>query len=139
MEDAAKGEPAAGRDFFDYPGPLFSALISPSSVVVKVNAEKGFRCVARDKSRRAVEEGLRRRWRISDGEGRLSAESGEIVTFHRSREPGLSKLEAEVSQGEIVLRAEALITISQTLVERDPGRGQERQGSAGLYLPASAR
>ncbi|HTU03834.1 MAG TPA: ATP-binding protein, partial [Candidatus Sulfotelmatobacter sp.] len=42
--------PEAEREFFNYPGPLFGAVIVPSSVVMKVNSERGFRCIPRDKS-----------------------------------------------------------------------------------------
>lgn len=50
--------PGEEREFFNYPGPLFSAVVSPASVVVKVGAERGFRCLSRDKSRRPIEEGI---------------------------------------------------------------------------------
>jgi hypothetical protein len=115
------------REFFDYPGPLFSAMISPASVVIKVNAEKGFRCVARDKQRRAIEEGVQSHWRIMEGAGRLSSENGEIITFTAPAEPGLCILEVEASQGEIVLRNEAMITVSETLLGRDTAAG-DRSG-----------
>jgi hypothetical protein len=120
-------EHAAEREFFDYPGPLFSAMISPSSVVVKVNSEKGFRCIARDKRRRAIEEGVESHWRITEGAGRLSSENGEMITFTAPADPGLCKLEMEASQGEIVLCAEAIITVSETLLERDAAAG-DRSG-----------
>ena len=125
-----RGEPAAEREFFSYPGPLFSAVISPSSLVMKVKAERGFRCIARDKSRRAIEEGVEIRWKIKEGEGRLSAESGEIVAFSAPAEPGICVLEAAAAQGNIVIRAEAIITVSETLIERDTGPGDK--GGKGL-------
>jgi hypothetical protein len=125
-----RGEPAAEREFFSYPGPLFSAVISPSSLVMKVKAERGFRCIARDKSRRAIEEGVEIRWKIKEGEGRLSAESGEIVAFTAPSEPGICVLEAAAAQGNIVIRAEAIITVSETLIERDTGPGDK--GGKGL-------
>jgi hypothetical protein len=123
-------EPPAAKEFFDYPGPLFSALISPSSVVIRVNAQRGFRCVARDKSRRAIEDGVDIRWSIKEGEGRLSAESGEIATFTAPSEPGLAILEAAAAQGETVIRAQAMITVSESLMDREPGTGDK--GGRGL-------
>ncbi len=123
-------EPAGGREFFNYPGPLFSAVISPSSVVMKVNAERGFRCVVRDKSRRAIEEGVEILWRIKEGEGRLSVENGEITTFTAPPEPGLSMLEVVATQGEIIIRVQAIVTVSETLIDRDPGAGEK--GGKGL-------
>jgi len=116
-------EPAREREFFSYPGPLFSAVISPSSVVMKVNAERGFRCVPRDKSRRTIEEGVEIRWSIKEGQGRLSAESGEILSFTAAAEPGLCILEAVAVQENTVIRCEAIVTVSESLIERDAGPG----------------
>jgi hypothetical protein len=121
---------AGEREFFSYPGPLFNAIISPASVVMKVNAERGFRCTARDKSRRVIEEGVEIRWRISEGDGRLSTENGEIVSFTAPKEPGLCFLEATAAQGNVVASAQATVTVSETLIERDSGLGDK--GSKGL-------
>ena len=115
--------PEGEREFFNYPGPLYSALISPSSVVMKVNTERGFRCVLRDKSRRAIEQGVEIRWRMKEGPGTLSAETGEIVTFTAPQEPGLCILDATAVQGEITLHAQATITVSESLMERGGGPG----------------
>ena len=98
---------------------------------MKVNAERGFRCIARDKSRRAIEEGVKIRWRITEGEGRLSAESGEIISFTAPEEPGLCFLEAAATQGNIVISAQAIVTVSETLIEQDSGPG----GRGGKGLP----
>jgi hypothetical protein len=118
-----------GKEFFLFPGPLHAVLISPASAVLRVNAERGFRCIARDKSRRPIEEGVQIRWRIREGAGRLSANTGEIVTFTAPSEPGLVRLEAEAVQGDTVRTGEAIITVTQTLVERNAA------GSAAKGLP----
>jgi hypothetical protein len=122
-------QPGQGREFFQFPGPLHSALISPASAVLRVNAERGFRCIARDKSRRSIDEGVQIRWRIRDGGGRLSAESGEIVAFTAPGEPGLSVLVAEAVQGDIVCFGKAIVTVTETLVEKNAA------GSSGKGLP----
>ncbi len=124
------GERREEREFYNYPGPLYSALISPASAVMKVGTERGFRCVGRDRIRRPIEEGLTVRWRIAEGEGRLSAESGEIVSLTAPAEPGLCILEATASQGEIVTRTQAVVTVSETLIERGEGAGEK--GGKGL-------
>ena len=123
-------EPAGEKEFFDYPGPLFGAVISPSSVVMKVSTERGFRCIPRDKSRRAIDRGVDIRWKIKEGDGTLSTENAEIVTFTSPAEPGLCILEAVAAQGDIVIRSEAIVTVSETLVERDAGTGEK--GGKGL-------
>lgn len=118
-------EPEGEREFFNFPGPLFSAIISPSSVVMKVKAERGFRCVPRDKSRRTIEEGVEIRWSIREGQGRLSSEIGEIVAFTAPAEPGLCILESISTQGNTVIRSEAIVTVSESLIERDAGSGDK--------------
>ena len=122
--------PAVEKEFFNFPGPLFGAIISPASLIMKVNAERGFRCVPRDKSRRSIEEGVEIHWKIVEGQGRLSAESGEIVTFTAPEEPGLCLLEAVAIQEDLVESARATITVSETLIERDMSPGE--RGGKGL-------
>jgi hypothetical protein len=126
---AAIAEPVREKEFFQFPGPLHSVLISPASVVLRVNAERGFRCITRDKSRRPIEEGLQVRWRLREGAGRLSAETGEIVTFMAPSEPGLVVLEAEAVQNEIVSVGQAVVTVTETLTEKSTA------GSGGKGLP----
>jgi hypothetical protein len=124
------GERREEREFYNYPGSLYSAIISPSSTVMKVGTERGFRCVARDRRRRLIEEGLTVRWRIAEGEGRLSAESAEIITFTAPAEPGLCILEATAAQGDVVISAQAVVTVSETLIERGDAAGEK--GGKGL-------
>jgi hypothetical protein len=97
--------------------------------LLRVNAERGFRCIARDRSRRPIEEGLQIRWRLREGAGRLSADAGEIVSFTAPSEPGLVVLEAEAVQGDIVRTGEAAVTVTETLVEKNTA------GSGGKGLP----
>jgi len=122
---------APGRDFFEFAGPLYSAVISPGSAVVKVQTEKGFRCIARDKSRRVIDTGIEIRWRIREGAGQLSSDSGEIVRFLAPEEPGLTILEAEVTQGDTTVVAQSIVTISQELIEKTPGTGAGAKGLPG--------
>jgi hypothetical protein len=109
------------REFFHFPGPLYSAVISPASAVVKVNTERGFRCIPRDKSRRTIEENVEIGWSIKEGGGKLSSEDGEIVTFTAPEEPGLTMLLVEAVQGDVRCEAQGIITISETLLDRAPG------------------
>jgi len=126
---ASEAAQAGTREFFQYPGPLHSALISPSSAVLRVNTERGFRCIARDKSRRSIEEGVEVRWRIREGGGSLSADSGQIVTLTAPSEPGLVMLGVEAVQGELTRVAEAVVTVTETLIEKST------VGSGGKGLP----
>jgi hypothetical protein len=124
-------EAGIGRDFFEFPGPLFSAIVSPGSAVMKVKTERGFRCIPRDKSRRPIERDVEIRWSIEEGEGRLSAQTGEIITFTAPDEPGLAVLQAVATQGDISCTARGIVTVTETLLEREPGD----QGDRGKGLP----
>ena len=68
------------KQFFEYAGPLFSALISPKSSVVSVDRHKKYRVICRDRSRRVVMENLEYQWKITDGEGRFNENQRESVT-----------------------------------------------------------
>ncbi len=116
----------AGREFFDFPGPLYGAVISPSSVVMKVRTERGFRCIARDKERRTIDEGIDVVWTVKEGAGALSSSVGDIVTFTAPQEPGLTILEASVRQADVTVSAQARITVSETLIGPDAGAGDAR-------------
>ena len=65
-------------------------------------------------------------WRVVEGEGRLSVETGEITTFTAPDEPGLCVLEATATQGDLAASARAIITVSETLIEREPGAADIR-------------
>ena len=118
-------EPAQ-KQFFGYAGPLFSVRVSPTSCVVPVNGTRTLRAVARDRSRRTVEEGVVFSWTIVGG-GQLENADGEIVTFHAPAEPGLTGLRVTARQGDVVCEAEGTITITESLLaETEPT--SNRQG-----------
>jgi hypothetical protein len=123
---SASAEVASDRAFFEYPGPLYQAVISPASAVMKVGAELGFRCIPRDKRRRTIEEGVAVGWSIREGEGQLSALTGEIVAFRAPAEPGLTILQVRAEQGQISCTAESRVTITETLLEKEPEEGSGR-------------
>jgi Histidine kinase-, DNA gyrase B-, and HSP90-like ATPase len=126
-----EAEPGGQREFFQCAGPLFSVRISSASSVLHVGGIRTFRAIARDRSRRSVEENLARAWRIAEGEGSLDNPTGEIVTFRAPNEPGLTKLQVAVSQGEVRCEAEALLTITESLVPESKAPGGTRQGIPG--------
>ena len=112
------------REFYEYPGPLYKAIISPASCIIGVRQEKALRCLARDKKGRTVEDGLEFSWSIVDGEGTLTAGDREIVTFVAAEEPGLVVVECTVRQGEVGCRAEGIVTVTESLVEREDQSGK---------------
>jgi hypothetical protein len=123
---AAEGK----KTFYEYPGPLYRATISPASCVVKVRESTQLRCVARDQAKRTVEENLDFSWGISEGEGSLEGIESEIVTYHAPDEPCVAVVKCLVNQGETVCSAECLVTVTETLTDKK----QESAGS-GKGLP----
>jgi len=119
------------KQFFDYAGPLFSVLISPKSSVVSVDRRKKYRAICRDRSRRIVLENLEYQWKIADGEGYLDANDRESVVFIAPPEPCLTTLEVIVRQGDKTCRAEALITITDSLMDQSSQSGKANKGLPG--------
>jgi hypothetical protein len=117
-ESTAESQPAnaSQKQFFEYPGPLFSARISPASAVVPVNGTKNLRAVPRDRSQRLVENNLTFQWQLIEGEGHLENDTAEIVTFRAPAEPGLTRVRLTIKQSDVSCEAEALLTVTQTLL-----------------------
>src|SRR5437763_1134292 len=88
------------RQFFEYAGPLFSVVISPTSSIVEVGGSRALRAVARDRARRPVDQNLVFAWKMLEGEGTLESVDGEIATYRATNEPGLARVEVAVTQGE---------------------------------------
>ncbi|MBW2366637.1 MAG: hypothetical protein JRH15_01995 [Deltaproteobacteria bacterium] len=117
--------------FFEFAGPLFSVVISPNSCVVPVDKRKKFRAVCRDRSRRTVLEDLLYHWEIIDGEGQLQENDDGSVEFTAPLEPCLTTLRVIVRQGGTTCTDEALITVTDSLMEQSAGSGGARKGLPG--------
>ncbi len=125
LDDEAEYEP---RDFFQFPGPLHSVVISPRSCVVPVGQTRKLRAVCRDRGSRLVEVDLQFDWRIAQGSGTLDRADGEFAIYTAPAEPGLAVLEVTVEQDERACEAEAMLTVTETLVpelaeDRGPKKG----------------
>ncbi len=139
MPDAdAANAGAPQRQFFEYAGPLFSVVVAPTSSVIETGGERRLRAVARDRARRPVEEGLTHAWRTLEGEGTLAPGDAQIATFHAAAEPGLARLEVVVTQGEIVCRAEAQITVTASLMGKTGSGDTSYQGLPGYTYQKAA-
>jgi hypothetical protein len=126
---ALKEEPAqTQKDFFEFPGPLFSVRISPASSVVPVDGVRNFRAIARDRANRLVERDIRYRWELCQGAGRLDNADGEIATFQATSEPGLSTIRLTASQFEVECSAEALVTVTDSLLPKNQLNEGTKQG-----------
>ena len=123
------GTDEATRRFFEFPGPLHTAIISPRSSVVQVAEERTLRAVCRDRRRRIVEADLRFSWEIGQDTGSLDRDDREIVTFTAPEEPQLVEVKLTVQQGDVECVAEALVTVTQTLA---PQVSDDRPARSGL-------
>lgn len=130
LDDATSqlNESPPQKVFFEFPGPLFSVRVSPASSVLPVDGSRTLRALARDRSNRLVERDLVFRWELFEGEGQLQNPDGEIVTFHAPAEPGLARIRLTARQGEIECSAEALITVTETLVPQTQTKEGTKQG-----------
>ncbi len=109
------GSESAQRHFFDYAGPLHTVVISPAASTLTVNRSRRFRALPRDRSRRRVEQDLTFAWEIVEGSGTLSSTFDQEVSFEAPSSPVLVRLSVAVSQRDMRCRAEALITVTDSL------------------------
>jgi hypothetical protein len=106
-------------------------LISPKSSVVSVDKRKKYRVVCRDRSRRLVFEDLEYEWEITQGGGQIQENNTDSVTFIAPSEPGLTSLRAIVRQGDMECRDEALITVTDSLLDQSSKDAGLRKGLPG--------
>jgi len=103
------------RQFFDYAGPLFNVVVSPAASTTPLNESRRFRALPRDRSRRRVVEDLQFAWEMVEGEGTLTGITDQEVEYRAPAVPGLARLKVTVTQREVSLSAEALITVTDSL------------------------
>lgn len=119
------------RAFFEFAGPLFTVMIVPKTSVVSVDKQKRFRALCRDRSKRVVLEGLTYQWEITDGEGTLDQTDSSAVIFTAPAEPCLTTLRLVACQEEMEVSGEALITVTDSLMEKSAGADGGRKGLPG--------
>jgi hypothetical protein len=105
---------------------------------VPVAETRNFRAQARDRRGRQVEENLHYRWEIIDGEGYLENADREILTFRALKEPGLARLQVTVTQEQTICEAEALITVTDSLLPNTRDSGASQQGLPGYTFERAA-
>jgi hypothetical protein len=144
-EQAISMEPGSGpevsepqRQFFEYAGPLFSVVISPTSSIIEVGGSRALHAIARDRARRPVERDLTFVWSVLEGEGTLEPVNAEFATFRATSEPGLARVEVLVTQGEVVCSAGAQITVTASLVSRTGSGDFAYQGLPGYTYHKAA-
>jgi Histidine kinase-, DNA gyrase B-, and HSP90-like ATPase len=133
-----QGASEAQRQFFEFAGPLFSVMISPTSSVIEVGGSRPLRAIARDRVRRPVEHDLAYAWALLEGEGTLATVGGEMATFRAAAEPGLARVEVTVTQDDVVCKAEAQITVAASLLSKAAGGDSTYQGLPGYTFHKAA-
>ena len=120
------------KSFFEYSGPLHKLMISPASSVIGVGERRKLRAVARDRAGRSVESDVGFEWRIFEGAGTLEGTDSAYVEYTAPEEPCIVTVELRATQGETLLVANALITVTAELVRRPSGAaGAGRRGLPG--------
>ncbi|MCK5674107.1 MAG: ATP-binding protein [Spirochaetales bacterium] len=111
------------KEFFEIPGSLYSAIISPSSVVIGVGDKKKLKIIARDKSKRQLDSGYSVKWYVEEGEGVIDNPEKEFVQFTATDEPGIISVGAIVTQDDRECLAECIITVTKELINKDKSTG----------------
>jgi len=112
----SEGTQERQRRFFEFAGPLYSVRISPGACTLAVGASRTLRALARDASRRAVDEGVELAWRIVEGGGQLDDASAEITTYTAPREPCVVRVAVTARQLSVECEAKALVTVTDELL-----------------------
>ena len=131
-------EPEPQRQFFEHAGSLFSVVVSPAASTIAVNTSRYFKALPRDRSRRRVTDDLQFRWEIIGGGGTLASEHDQEISFQAPATPGLVRLRAAVTQRDVTCSAEALITVTDSLVP-STGSGVIRTHAVFPDILSSAR
>ena len=113
-------------EFFEHAGPLYSVRISPASTTLGVGKQKSFRAVARDRAGRHVDADLDYAWHLAEGDGTIDDSTSEIASFTAPAEPQLVRLIARIRQGDQEVSAEALITVTESLLPESPKSAVQR-------------
>src|SRR5262249_52303905 len=99
-----------------------------ASCVIPVGGMRNLRALARDRSNRVVERDLVFQWKLIQGEGKLQNADGEIATFLAPAEPGLATIRLTAKQGELECSAEALVTVTESLLPQNQLKDATKQG-----------
>ncbi|HUG70802.1 MAG TPA: ATP-binding protein [Pirellulaceae bacterium] len=126
MAQKSSHEDLQQKAFFEHPGPLNSVRVAPSTCVVPVQQQKTFRAVPRDRAGRLVEDDLRFQWEVAEGRATLENDRKEIVTLTTSEDPELVRLRVTVGQQRAEYTAEALITVTDSLLPEKPKSNDQR-------------
>ena len=119
------------KQFFEYAGPLHSVRISPGSCALAVGKSRKLHAIARDRNGNTIEENLIINWHILEGAGDLDEAGSEFATYQAPEEPGLVRIGVTATQNETVCEAEALITVTDSLLPETKEHSNTGRGLPG--------
>lgn len=102
------------REFFEYAGALFGVIVSPASSTTPLNEKRKLKALPRDRSRRRVVDDLSFAWTLVEGGGTLSGVTDQEVEYQAPGAPGLTRVRVTVSQRDVTVSADALITVTDS-------------------------
>ncbi|HUE17278.1 MAG TPA: ATP-binding protein [Planctomycetaceae bacterium] len=126
LESGGANATVPQRAFFEHAGPLYTVRVAPATCVVPVGKTKTFRAIPRDRAGREIEDGIGFAWRVTEGEAVLVNADRDIVTLTAPAEPQLLKLSVCASQEERRAEAEALVTVTDSLMPDRPKTESQR-------------
>ena len=109
------------KEFFEIAGPLYSVVVKPASLVMRVGEEKGLKAVALDKRRRQLDTGYSVIWYVEEGSGTIAEPEKEFITFKAQDEPGIIIVKVIAKQDERECFGECIITVTEELMKDSSG------------------
>ncbi len=131
-ESAGSAEESSQKEFFEYPGPLFKATVSPAKAVISVGETKRFSVIAKDKKGTRLDTGFTVSWELTDGYGSIDDSSARFIEYTAPEEPCVTSLGCIVTQEETEVLCEALITVTAELGEKSSGGALSEGKKKGL-------
>lgn len=120
------------KEFFEFPGPLFKAAVSPAKALVPVGEKKRFSAVAKDKKGVRLDSGFTLAWEITEGEGSIDDRSGFFIEYTAPEEPCVTSIGCIVTQEETEVLCEAPVTVTAELGDQTAGSSSADRRKKGL-------
>ncbi|MEK6796728.1 MAG: ATP-binding protein [Spirochaetota bacterium] len=106
------------KKFFEHPGPLYKAAVSPRRAIIRVGETKSLSVRAYDRKGIAVDSDLSFLWKITDGGGTIDNTIASNIVYSAANEPGITTIQASVAQAGVSVTAEALVTVTDSIIEK---------------------
>ncbi|MBN2545369.1 MAG: ATP-binding protein [Spirochaetes bacterium] len=126
-QGASVADKTGQMHFFEFPGPLYKVIISPTSCIINIGLAKNFRAIARDKNKRVIDKNIIFKWDIVEGGGKIENDETEIAAYHAPNEPGITIIKVTAAQNERVCSSESIITITDSIMPKSQTEGLDQK------------